>query len=72
MEPGRYPWGGARLPEGVWPLCKKCFDEVDPAYADVQTIVNRYHVIKQVLVHPWCNWHVKDTPYLCDENGIPI
>lgn len=59
----RYPHEfGARLPEGDWPCCSKCFQEVDPAYADVQTIVSIFTTqIMQILVHPWCNWYVKET-----------
>lgn len=55
-DSGKY----ARLPEGVWPFCKKCFNELNPLYADVQTIIDRYDRVKQVLVHSSCNWHVKE------------
>lgn len=57
----RYPHGyGARLPQGVWPWCPVCWDEVDPQYADIQTIVNKLDRITQILVHPWCNWYKKE------------
>jgi hypothetical protein len=53
----RYPRPFARLPEGDWPWCPCCWDEVDPTHADVQTICNKLNVITQILVHPWCNWY---------------
>lgn len=49
-----------RLPEGDWPWCPRCWCEIHPKFADVQTIVNLEHQIVQILVHSSCNWYVRE------------